>query len=226
MTSALHVKSLHIQFFYENWEYRYEPLVYNGIVKSSDYDYRLTVSVYALTFLSLKCKNDIQIISIGFTDPERQKHPGTAWTSSRKQTSDLNTGKNVHGSVFFCFAVLSPDVKQVWLLLFGISKAVIREPESVPQSNIRIVLDFILWCVDVLLCVRRADASAQASHWSVCGGTNKRKTETEGGSVLERCCSGGCVGLPGWQAVSAIFLSTGFGEKKDGSWEGTRKFEA
>lgn len=53
-------------------EYSYEPLMHDGI--PSYEKFRLSLCS-GLAFLSLKCKNDIQIISIVSTDPERQKRP-------------------------------------------------------------------------------------------------------------------------------------------------------
>lgn len=214
---------------YVHHEYSHEPLIYNGNPSYEKFRFWLQaqgiMSVNAtragLTSLSLKCKNDIQIIPIVFTDPERQKHLGTAQNSSCKQTTDLHTGKNGLGFAFLSFLLLSHDVKEAWPLPSGILGDMTHEPASVHYSNIRFVLDSHLWCVDLSQCVRRADRSAQASHWSVWGDKWKKDRHRRR-SVWERCCPGDCVGLPGWQAVAAVF-SAGYGEKKDGSWEGTRK---
>lgn len=61
------------------------------------------VCVYSLTFLSLKCRNDIQATSLVLTDPERQNHSRTTQNSSCKQTSDLHTRQKW---LQLCFSLL------------------------------------------------------------------------------------------------------------------------
>lgn len=157
-----------------------------------------------LTSLSLKCKNDIQIIPIVFTDPERQNHLRTAQNSSWKQTSDLHTGKKWPRLCFsLLFTFISWCQGSLTFALWHFRRRDTWASVSSLQQH-QICFGLHLWCVDLSQCVRRADRSAQASHWSVWG--DKWKKDRHGRrSVWERCCPGDCVGLPGWQAVAAVF---------------------
>lgn len=112
--------------------------------------------------------------------------------------------KNGLGFAFLSFLLLSHDVKEAWPLPSGIFR---RRDTWASVSSLQqhqICFGLHLWCVDLSQCVRRADRSAQASHWSVWGDEWKKDRRGRR-SVWERCCPGDCVGLPGWQAVAAVF---------------------
>lgn len=133
------------------------------------------ICVYSLTFLSLKCRNDIQATSLALTDPERQNHSRTTQNSSCKQTSDLHTRQKW---LQLCFSLLFSFIfcchARMAFVLWHFSSCDTRANIS-SVKQYQIFLHSFLWCVHLFLCVSRADGSAQASHWSVWGGQMKER---------------------------------------------------
>lgn len=156
----------------------------------------------ALTFLSLKCKNDIQAFSVVLTDPERQKEAFQDRAELLTQANKSFTYKAKMATALpFCPLFSFIFCCHAWLLPSGISVAVRRELTSVQYSSIRFVLDSFLWCVYLFQCVSRAGGAAQASHCSVWGGQKKERQSHKEGAFKKD------VGLPGWPAISTGFHS-------------------
>lgn len=154
-----------------------------------------------LTFLSLKCKNDIQAIFVVLTDPERQKHSRTAQNSSCKQKWFTYRQKwlqicssLIFGCIFCCHATLT---FAVWHFSRCDTRANIR---SVKQYQICLGL-LPLMCVVVSVCEQSRRISWNLS--LVCVGVIRRECLRK---MLPRRL--------GWQASSTVFHCPGFKEKK------------
>lgn len=165
-----------------------------------------------LAFLSLKCKNDIRIISIVFTDPERQKRPTKGSAELLMQTNKWFTYRQKWPRL--CLSLLFPFISwcqaRLTFALWHLSSHVSQRQFS---KTVRFVLDSIY---DVLICscVWGEQTDELRPLFGLGGGEKWKKDRHRRRSVWERCCPGDCVGLPGWQAVAAVFLSAGYGEEK------------
>lgn len=146
----------------------------------------------ALTFLSLKCKNDIQAISVVLTDPERQKHSRIVQNSSCKQVIYIQAqmaAAHLFSFIFCCHASLT------FALWHFSSCGTLANISSVKQYQICLGLLSVM-CIFVPECEQSRRISSSLSLVCVGGQMKERQSHMEG--VFKKdVAQEFCVGLPG-----------------------------
>lgn len=138
---------------------------------------RYHVCVYSLTFLSLKCRNDIQATSLVWADPERQNHSRTTQDSSCKQTSHLHTRQKwlpLCFSLLFSF-IFCCHARRAFVLWHFSSSDTRANISPVKKYQINFFGLLSVMCVFVPACEQSRQISSSLSLVCVGGGTNEGK---------------------------------------------------